>query len=172
MARQQPIELFMPPNMLKAKVGSGSLDLGAIARAESALQALSGEFRGWAAQDLQRLVLAHEGYVKHPAPQTRAALVRAAHDLKGQAASYGFPLVGRVAWSLSRLLGEMPENGDLPAGLVDAHVDAMQVIFRENISDGNNAIVRLLCTELDARVSEALKGANPASPTKGSAVRR
>ena len=160
MARQQPIELITPPNILKAKAGGGGgLDLDAIARAESAVQALSGEFRGWTAQDVERLALAHRSHVKDPAAQTRAALLRAAHDLKGQAASFGFPLLGRVAWSLSRLLGEMPENQDLPAGLVDAHVDAVQVIFRENITDGNDAIARLLCTELDTRVTEALKTA-------------
>ena len=36
MAREQPIELFMPPNMLKAKVGGGTfsgLDMAAIKRA-------------------------------------------------------------------------------------------------------------------------------------------
>ena len=35
MSRQQPIELFMPPNMLKAKVGGSfvGLDMAAINRA-------------------------------------------------------------------------------------------------------------------------------------------
>ena len=35
MARKQPIELFMPPNMLKAKVGGGlgGPDMAAIQRA-------------------------------------------------------------------------------------------------------------------------------------------
>jgi len=44
MARKQPIELFMPPNMLKAKVGGGSggLDLAAISRAEAATRAIRG----------------------------------------------------------------------------------------------------------------------------------
>jgi chemotaxis protein histidine kinase CheA len=168
MPRRQPIELFMPPNILKAKAGSSprGLDLKAIARAESAVQELSGEFRDWAAQDLERLAAARDSHADNSSAETRAALLRAAHDLKGQAASYGFPLVGRVAWSLSRLLDEMPEVLDLPAGLVDAHVDAMQVIFRENVADGNDAIVRLLCTELDARVTDALKSKS-ANPTAG-----
>ena len=38
MAKEQPIEIFMPPNVLKAKVGgTGVLDLGAIKRAEAAI---------------------------------------------------------------------------------------------------------------------------------------
>ena len=40
MARQQPIELFMPPNMLKAKVGGtyAGIDTAAIMRAEAAIE--------------------------------------------------------------------------------------------------------------------------------------
>jgi len=42
MARQQPIELFMPPNMLKAKVGGTfvGIDMAAVNRAEAAMDAL------------------------------------------------------------------------------------------------------------------------------------
>jgi HPt (histidine-containing phosphotransfer) domain-containing protein len=157
MARKQPIELFMPPNTLKAKVGRGSLDMAAaIRRAETAVQELKGEFRGWAAEDMQRLTAARDQYAKKPNAAARAGLIRAAHDLRGQAASFELPLIARIAASLSRLLNETQADTDLPPGLVDAHVDAVQVIFRQNISDEKNDVARLLCAELDARVSEAL----------------
>jgi len=61
-----------------------------------------------------------------------------------------------VAESLANLLGETPADKELPPGLIDAHVGAVQVIFRENISNEKNEIARLLCEELDARVTEAL----------------
>ena len=50
MAREQPIELFMPPNMLKAKVGGlfSGIDMAAIKRAETAMETLKSEFTGWA----------------------------------------------------------------------------------------------------------------------------
>jgi HPt (histidine-containing phosphotransfer) domain-containing protein len=157
MTRKQPIELFMPPNVLKAKVGRGSLDMtAAIRRAEAAVQDLKAEFRGWAAEDMQRLAAARDQYVKKPGTAARAGLIRAAHDLRGQAASFELPLIARIAASLSRLLNETQADTDLPAGLVDAHVDAVQVIFRQNISDEKNDVARVLCAELDARVSEAL----------------
>ena len=42
MANKQPIELFMPPNMLKAKVGGGlgGVDMAAMKRAEQAMDEL------------------------------------------------------------------------------------------------------------------------------------
>jgi hypothetical protein len=159
MARQQPIELFMPPNTLKAKVGGGrgSPDMSAaIRRAESAVQELKGEFRGWAAEDMNKLTAARDRYTQKPNAAARAGLIRTAHDLRGQAASFELPLIARIAASLSRLLNETEADADLPPGLIDAHVDAVQVIFRQNISDEKNEIARLLCTELDARVTEAL----------------
>lgn len=156
MGRRFPIEIFMPPNILKAKVGGhGGLDMGAIRRAEAAVQELKCEFRGWTAEELKKLGMARDRYAKGGSAAGRAALTRAAHDLKGHAASFDFPLIAHIAASLARLLNETRQNAQLPPGLVDAHVDAAQVIFRENIADGNE-ITRLLCTELNARVTQAL----------------
>ena len=38
---------------------------------------------------------------------TRAALFRAAHDIKGEAATFGYPIAGRIAGSLCRLIDEI-----------------------------------------------------------------
>jgi hypothetical protein len=154
---RHPIELFMPPNILKAKVGGfGGLDMGAIRRAEKAVQALKSEFRGWAAEDIKRMVEAHRGFARSASAAAQAALLRAANDVGCQAACFDFPLVARIATSLSRLLDGLAAR-DLPAGLVDAHVNAAQVIFRDNIADEGSEIARMLSAELDARVTQALR---------------
>lgn len=154
MKRQQPIELFMPPNMLKAKAGGGlgGIDMAAMKRAEGAIETLKTEFADMMADDVKTLVAARARYAK--APDGRAALMRAAHDIKGQAATFQFPLIARVAGSLAKLIGELP--GALPDALVDAHVTAIQVIHRQNLQDENDKTALALCAELDARVSELL----------------
>jgi chemotaxis protein histidine kinase CheA len=158
MAREKPIELFMPPNMLKAKVGSGTqgLDLAAISRAETAMEGLKSEFAGWAAADVDKLMTAKARFAKTPDAASRAALLRAAHDLKGQAATYDFPMIARVAGSLSKLLGELPEGRELPPSLVDAHVTAVHVIFRDKITDASNKMAQVLSSELEKQVAVAL----------------
>lgn len=167
MARQQPIELFMPPNMLKAKVGGGlgGVDMAAVKRAEAAMEDLSGQFSEWLAADLKALVDTHARYAAGLGDDNRAAMLRAAHDLKGQAATFDFPLVARAAGSLSRLLGELPAGRELPPGLVEAHVQAVLVIHRENIRDEANPMARTLCAELDARVTKTLAAA-PRNPNR------
>ena len=159
MSRQQPIELFMPPNMLRAKAGGGfgGVDLGAIKRAESAMEGLKSEFANMAADGIRMLAVAREAYAAKADPQSRAALLRAAHDIKGQAATFNFPLMGRVAGSLSKLLGEAPQGVVLPMKLVDAHVSAMQVIHRSNITGSDDKVALALIAELDSQVGQILK---------------
>ena len=156
--RQQPIELFMPPNMIKAKVGGGlgGVDMAAMKRADGALESLKSEFADWIASDVKTLINARMRYAQTADDAARGALMRAAHDIKGQAATFNFPLIARVAGSLSRLIGNLPPGQPLPLGLVDGHVNAIQVIHRQGIQDTNDKMAQTLCAELDARVEETL----------------
>jgi len=158
MARKQPIELFMPPNMLKAKVGGGAggLDLAAMERAEAAMEDLQGEFSDWIAQDVKALTDARARYAAMPDAAARDALLRGAHDIKGQAPTFNFPLIARVAASLTRMIGELPPGLPLPLNLIDAHVTAIQVIHKNAIRDTNDKTAQELCAELDARVEEVV----------------
>ena len=158
MKRDQPIELFMPPNMLKAKAGSGpgGLDMAAVKRAEQAMETLKSEFADWLAEDVRVLVAARTRYGEQPDAASRAALLRAAHDVKGQAATFHYPLIARVAGSLSRMIGDLPENAALPLSLIDAHVNAILVIHKQAMQDTGDKIALALCKELDARVDELL----------------
>ena len=79
MPKQQPIEIFMPPNMLKAKVG-GSLagvDMAAIKRAEAALEKLKAEFAVWIEADVSRLADCRDAFEAEPGAETRGDLYRA-----------------------------------------------------------------------------------------------
>jgi HPt (histidine-containing phosphotransfer) domain-containing protein len=159
MSKQQQSEVFMPPNLLKAKVGNGGfsgIDTAAIERAESAMEALKEEFADWALEDVRRLIEARERFAKTPDAASRAALLRAAHDIKGQAATFDLPLVARVAGSLANLIHDLPPEKELPLTLVDAHVNAIQVIHRQKITDMSNKVAQTLVKELEARVTEIL----------------
>ena len=161
MGHKQPIELFMPPNMLKAKVGGGlgGADMTAMKRAEAAIDGLKSEFANWIADDVKTLIAARARYAATPDADARAALLRAAHDIKGQAPTFNYPLIARVAGSLSRMIGELPATTTIPVALVDAHVNAIQVIHKLAMQDTNDRTVQALCAELDARVDHVLKTA-------------
>src|SRR4051812_10829373 len=67
MKREEPIEMFMPPNMLKAKMGGGhnaGLDMAALKRAEQAMEELKGKFGDWLIEDLRVLATARSAYAE------------------------------------------------------------------------------------------------------------
>jgi chemotaxis protein histidine kinase CheA len=160
MARQAPIEIFMPPNILKAKVGSaiGGIDMAAIKRAETAMETLKVEFEDWLSADVAKLGACRDRYAAAPTTPMRDELFRAAHDIKGQGETFGYPAIARVASSLTRLIDGIKVSADVPLGLVDAHVAAIKVIFRDNIRTTTDKITCMLTEELEARVSEAIAG--------------
>ena len=72
-----------------------------VARAEKALAGLSGEFENWMAIECERLAAAHAAILKHGfTTDTREELFRAAHDIKGDAATFGYPSAAVAAESL------------------------------------------------------------------------
>ena len=156
MSKQQPIELFMPPNMLKAKVGGtfAGIDTAAIMRAEAAMEDLKSEFGDWCVQDVNRLSECRDRFAANRDAATRKDLQRASLDIKGQAATFEFPMVARVAGSLCKLVQAIPEPEKIPLLLVDAHVTAIRIIFRDNIGDTSNLMALELLKELEARVTE------------------
>lgn len=157
MARQKPIEIINPPNMLKAKIGGAmpALDQHAIAKAEAALAKLSGQFADWINEELNHLIAAWEEYEKTPgAPATKNELHRRAHDLKGLAPTYGYPLVGRICGSLCKLTGD--EHGEItaPTSLLKAHVDAVKAAVHGKIMGADHPVGLALAAELEQRMKE------------------
>ena len=71
------------------------------------------------------------GFVKRSHPSRKDALFHAAHDIKGEAATFGFPAVVSAAQSLCRLIEHAPDIARVPLKLIDQHVDAVRAIYRE-----------------------------------------
>ena len=140
-------EVIVPPNKLKKAVvkhrGPGIDD--PVSRAEQALADLSSEFSQWMEIECRRLDAARN-QAKHSGltDKNREELFRAAHDIKGQAATFGFPLIAPVAESLCRLIEHTPEPGRIPLTLIDQHVDGIRAIAHKNTQgDAETTALRL-----------------------------
>jgi HPt (histidine-containing phosphotransfer) domain-containing protein len=128
-------EMITPPNRLRMAVSQASAKDAhddPVARAEEALAQLSSEFSSWMDSECDRLDRARnevksKGFTK----ATREELFHAAHDIKGEAATFGYPFVAASADSLCRLIEMAPEITRIPLELVDQHVDAVRAIIRE-----------------------------------------
>jgi chemotaxis protein histidine kinase CheA len=108
-----------------------------VARAEKALAGLSGEFKKWMSIECDRLTAAHAVILKKGFNRaTCEELFRAAHDIKGGAATFGYPTAGVAAESLCRIIEHAPDLNKVPADLITHHINAIVAIVREH-SRGN-----------------------------------
>jgi HPt (histidine-containing phosphotransfer) domain-containing protein len=147
-------EVIVPPNKLRAaatRVAPGDAVDDPVARAEQALRRLESEFAGWMHEECERLDRARsevkaQGFTK----ATREALFHCAHDIKGQAATFGYPWVAPIAESLCRLLEHTPDIGRLPLVLVEQHVDAVRAMVR----DSSRPDIAVVAGALDRRLRE------------------
>lgn len=164
MASTDKVEVINPPNTLKLKVGASGgkvvLNPDVLKRAEKAMDDLRQEFSGWLTQDIEALAKAFAGFSKSPTADHAGILFRAAHDLKGQATTFEYPLIARVASSLAKLMDGMQSWDAAPLPLVSAHVDAIHVIHRERIKDISNLVALTLTEELEGRVTKTLERAS------------
>ena len=103
-----------------------------VARAEKALAGLSGEFKNWMEIEADRLSAAHAAILRNGFTKlAREELFRAAHDIKGDAATFGYPSAGAAAESLCRIIEHAPDLDRVPSDLIAHHINAIQAIVRE-----------------------------------------
>jgi HPt (histidine-containing phosphotransfer) domain-containing protein len=111
-------EVITPPHPLRRVIAQApNSDDDPVARAEAALAQLSTEFADWMLAECERLEMARQDVMRDGfTEKTHAELFRAAHDIKGEAATFGYPAVVGAAESLCRLLEHTPEMSRIPAG--------------------------------------------------------
>jgi HPt (histidine-containing phosphotransfer) domain-containing protein len=128
-------EVITPENKLRNAISDRPMFPGEedpVERAEKALADLSTEFSTWMESECERLDKARHDLSKGGfSKANKEALFHAAHDIKGEAATFGYPAMAPAADSLCRLIEHTPDVNRIPLKLVDQHVDAVRAIYRE-----------------------------------------
>jgi HPt (histidine-containing phosphotransfer) domain-containing protein len=136
-----------------------------VARAEKALADLSGEFRNWMAVEADRLSVAHAAILKDGfTDSTREELFRASHDIKGDAATFGFPSAAAAAESLCRIIEHAPDLDAVPSNLIAHHINAIQAIVHNNTKLDTVSVANELSRQLRGIADEFLTHANRDRP--------
>ncbi|WP_291856245.1 Hpt domain-containing protein [Bradyrhizobium sp.] len=136
-----------------------------IARAEHALAGLSGEFGNWMSTEADRLSSAHAAILRDGfTPENCEELFRAAHDIKGDAATFGFPSASVAAESLCRIVEHAPDLEGVPSDLIGHHINAIQAIVREGTRRDSAVLACALSRQLRDVADEFLVQANQDRP--------
>ena len=161
-------EIIKPEHKLRKAVSDKPLASGdddPVARAEQALAALSGEFGTMMDDECDRLDKARTAVIEGGFTQANSeALFHAAHDIKGEAATFGYPAVAVAADSLCRLIEYTPDPTRIPTQLVDQHVDAARAIYREYSRSDAKDLAKMLTQRLREVTDEFLIHENRDSP--------
>jgi HPt (histidine-containing phosphotransfer) domain-containing protein len=161
-------EVITPENKLRKAVSKRPMfpgEIDPVARAEQALAELSSEFTAWMDSECERLnaarrAIADNGFSK----ANKEALFHAAHDLKGEAATFGYPAVAAAADSLCRLIEHTPDVTRIPLTLVDQHVYAVRAIYREYARSDAKELAAQLTARLREVTDDFLKRENHDRP--------
>ena len=145
-------EVITPPNRLVKAIKKVTIAIPGddpVERAETALQKLSSEFTAWMLKECDRLDAARDAVKKFGfGKKTLDELFHAAHDIKGDSATFGYPVVAPAAESLCRVLEYSPEASRIPLALIDQHVDAIRAIVREYARPDAEQIAHTLIKKL------------------------
>lgn len=161
-------EVIKPENKLRKYVTDTPAVDGEgdpVARAEMALAAMSSEFAAMMDGECERLEKARQTVVRYGfTPASTQALFHAAHDIKGEAATFGYPAVAAAADSLCRLIEYTPDATRIPGMLVDRHVDAVRAIYREYARSDAEDLAQKLTRRLREVTDEFLIHENRGRP--------
>lgn len=136
-----------------------------VARAEEALARLSGQFKDWMIDECERLSAARQRVVTEGfTDAARDELFRAAHDIKGDAATFGYPAAAAAAESLCRIIEHAPDLKAVPIELIDHHVNAVQAIVRERATIEASGVAGELSRRLKGVADEYLTQVNRDRP--------
>lgn len=139
MSGSSEVQIIKMPNRLRAKIGNRpgpSLD-DIVADAEAALDGLEVHYQGWIEDYLAALKGALTDALADPlaAQEPLDRIRRVSHEVKGQGATFGYPLLTTVAYLLHRLVANHPGLAMKHLDVVGAHVHFMTIVVRDRVRD-------------------------------------
>ena len=126
------VEFVDNPNPLRAKVKvkAGANPSEMIAHAEESVIKLGDEFETIFNENVAALVTSMADVRKGGMVRERALIQmrRLLHDLRGQAGTFGYPLVSHVGDSACKFIDLSENFGDIEIEVLRMHVDALKAI--------------------------------------------
>lgn len=149
-AQPAVVRIINPPNFLKhkTKVAPGLLD-EFLARADRMVAALEGEFVAGTELRIKRLAEIARGGWALPATREDAVrqLRRQCHDIKGEAGTFGFPLLSDIAELFGDYLRETPVANQRSVA-ISAYIDTFEVVWTRRIKGSGGDLGRQLIESL------------------------
>ncbi len=145
-------------NPKRSPTGEPVADIGynplkeTLARAEEATTALRANYTEWARIDVDQAqaILAAATSEADRRREHLDLVYAAMHNIKGQGASFGYPLVTRIGQSLCRLIAPGRTLDDAALKIAQAHLDALKLVLDKKIAGKGGEVGDKLAARLES----------------------
>ena len=155
-------QVIRMPNLLRTKVGTEpGPDLDKIvASAEAVLAEMQDQYEAWVRGDLKAMneALAAAQTGAHPNPEALKRIRVMAHEIKGQGATFGYPLLTTVGHMLHGLIDRLGADAAKHLDLIAAHVGFMNLVVCNEVRDDGGIQENQALMGLEMAVKRALDG--------------
>jgi hypothetical protein len=150
-------EEIEPLNNLAAKAGitkATKVPADILERAEAIVENISAEFPQYVQEEIERMRVRAKALSSAVTPEEKREVVEdikfAAHDLKGQGGSFGYPLLSRISASLYHLLKQATEFDTPIQTAVKVHIDSIALVNSLKMKDPEHPEGKRLVAEVEA----------------------
>ncbi len=128
-------------------------------RAEHVIEDLGNRYLGWLGDDVGQLAML-VAQARKDAKQRAELLDKlsfVANDMKGQGATFGFPLVTMVCQSICDFLNRADRTSPITVEVVGIHVDSLKIMLRDRVAGDGGPIGQQLVEALSLLVDKVSK---------------
>ncbi len=148
-------EVIEIPNTLKDKVGGAGISADLLRDAEVAVAGLQDDYETRLQQEIDHFSADFEA-MRGAGAFDPKRLFALAHELRGEAGSYGYPLISRAADVLCKLLEKRTALAPTDVDIVEAHLRAFRTVLDRRIKGHGGPAGERLIDRLEAIVSNAI----------------
>jgi hypothetical protein len=151
---QPRVRFYRFRNALKEKLSGGAggpaLTAEALEKANAALEKMSEDYPDWVAAQVTELRALHGRMVDTPENRRKTldSIRLLAQEIKGQGATFGYPLVTTFAASLQDCSGPSAPLTDNHAEVVKSHVDSIAAVIKDRVKGNGGQIGKDLTEQL------------------------
>jgi hypothetical protein len=151
------MNIKFPPNKLKSKVGMGGFDEETIEHAQEVVKKYVAEFDDRALKISTELEACTkklpQGDQVEINPMLYQRIYKITHDLKGEGATFGHPVISIISGILLKYLDCHDARRVSPI-VIKSHTDALMVILKHGLKSSDNQTVQEICKDLMAMVEK------------------
>jgi hypothetical protein len=148
------VQIFYPKNKIKDKVGKGGLPANMLTRADDAVVALKEDYCTIVEDQLVHIWEIFNGVQNATVNQDEGIgdIMQAAFNFKGEAGTFGYPMIGQLGSSLYRYTNVNPTAADL--AIIKLHLEAIGAVARHKIQDDSHPIAKEIVKNLEIAIAK------------------